>query len=159
MSTENVEIKKLKQYEIPPPNKEVSEYKEAEKMQSNILYKPMDPELVNGRCFAKKKMQEFNTCDCLDFELRKKLLNELLGTSNEVFIEPPFYCDYGANIHFGEGCYLNHGCFFSDPAKIVIGARTLFAPFVQIYTATHPLDPIERRTAEYGRAIKIGSDW
>ena len=35
---------------------------------------------------------------------------------------------------------------------------TFFAPGVQIYTATHPTDPIKRRNTEYGKPIRIGKD-
>jgi maltose O-acetyltransferase len=46
-----------------------------------------------------------------------------------------------------------------DPAKVVIGDNVLFGPNVQIYTATHPLNYLERRTGlEFAQAIEIGSD-
>ena len=35
---------------------------------------------------------------------------------------------------------------------------TFFAPGVQILTATHPTDPIQRRKTEYGKPIRIGKD-
>lgn len=34
----------------------------------------------------------------------------------------------------------------------------MFAPCVQVYTATHPTDPIERRTVELGKPVRIGED-
>jgi len=149
--------KKLDNYEIPKDKPE-SQYNEAEKMIFGLLYDPLHQELTNGRLFAKIKSQDLNKCDVTNLELRKKIINELLGTSNDVYIEPPFFCDYGSNIHFGKSCYLNHNCVFLDECKITIGSNTFFGPNVQVYTATHPIDPIERRDGEGGKPIKIGND-
>ena len=42
---------------------------------------------------------------------------------------------------------------------IRIGANVLFGPHVQIYTATHPLDAVERRKRlESAKPIAIGDD-
>jgi len=156
MNSKNIPIKLLN-YEIPKDKPE-SEYNEAEKMIAGLTYDPMVEELANGRLFAKQKIQELNKCDVLNFDLRNQILKDLLGTSNDVYIEPPFYCDHGTNIHFGKGCYLNHNCIFLDNNKITIGSSTFIGPNVQVYTAIHPLDPIERRQGESGKPITIGSD-
>ena len=150
---------KLADYTLPF-EKDESEYNEAEKMLASKLYDASDEELINGRLFAKIKIQQFNLSSNLNYETsRKPLLKDLLGQSNDVYIEPPFYCDYGTNIVFGNSCYLNHNCCFLDVCKIIIGSNVLFGPNVQVYTATHPIDPIERRTGkEDGKPIKIGND-
>lgn len=142
-----------------PLHNDESKYTEKEKMLSGKLYDVNDEELRNGRMFAKFKAQQFNSSDCLDQETRAILLNELLFKSNNVYIEPPFYCDYGSNIEFGSNCYLNHNCIFLDVCSLTIGSNVLFGPNVQVYTASHPLDPIERRNGiELGKPIKIGND-
>lgn len=88
----------------------------------------------------------------------------MLGSIDEKdppFIEPPFYCDYGYNIHMGSGSYMNFGCTILDGCKVSIGSRTLFGPNVQIYSATHPLDAHVRRGTkgpEYAKPITIGDD-
>ena len=149
---------KLVDYKLPLDKNE-SEYNETEKMLTGKLYDANDYDLKNGRLFAKLKMQNFNTSSCFDLNARKILLEELLGKSNQVYIEPPFYCDYGANIEFENNCYLNHNCVFLDVCKIKVGSNVLFGPNVQVYTATHPVDPIVRRTGkENGKPIKIGND-
>ena len=52
-----------------------------------------------------------------------------------------------------------HVMSFSDVCPIRIGARTLFGPSVQVYTATHPIDPIPRGLGwESGAPIAIGND-
>lgn len=43
---------------------------------------------------------------CCQTEGRAELLQQLLGSmdaSNPPFVEPPFMCDYGSNIHIGAG--------------------------------------------------------
>ena len=73
-------------------------------------------------------------------------------------MQPPFRCDYGANIRLGARCFFNFNCVVLDVCPVTVGAHTLFGPAVQIYTATHPLDPALRRTQEFGRPVEIGAD-
>ena len=76
-----------------------------------------------------------------------------------VWIEPPFYCDYGSNIFLGDNVYFNFNCVVLDPVKVEIGSNVLLGPSVQIYAATHPLDAAPRRTGlEFAKRIRIGSD-
>lgn len=55
-----------------------------------------------------------------------------------------FFVDYGNNIYFGNNCEVNMNCTFLDDNKIIIGDNVLIAPNVQIYTAFHPLNAIDR---------------
>ena len=48
------------------------------------------------------------------------------------FIREPFHCDYGYNIHMGEGSFVNFDCVFLDLAPIRIGCGTLIGPKVQL---------------------------
>src|SRR5687767_14907179 len=73
-------------------------------------------------------------------------------------MQPPFYCDYGSNIHLGERVFFNFNCVVLDVCRVTIGDYTLFGPAVQILTATHPMDAALRRTEESGKPIAIGSD-
>ena len=76
-----------------------------------------------------------------------------------MWLEPPFFCDYGANIELGERVFFNFNCVVLDVCPVRIGRFTLFGPAVQIYTAMHPLDPeLRRRGEEYGKPVEIGSD-
>src|SRR5690606_27814825 len=45
----------------------------------------------------------------------------------------------------GDRVFFNFNCVILDPAEVHIGSNVLFGPGVHIYTATHPLDPGERR--------------
>jgi maltose O-acetyltransferase len=89
-------------------------------------------------------------------ELFRKLFCSIGGTFK---IVPPFYCDYGIQISIGENFYANTNCVILDPAPVRIGDNVMFAPFVQLYTAAHPIDPGVRATGvEYAKTITIGDD-
>ena len=84
---------------------------------------------MNARAFAKLTSRKLNQCDPLNNEAKYEIVKELLGTcSKGVYIEPPFYCDYGANIHLGENVYMNFNCTILDVAEVKIGKGTMFAP-------------------------------
>ena len=63
---------------------------------------------------------------------------------NNLWITAPFYVDYGNNIYFGNNCETNMNCTFLDDNIIRIGDNALIAPNVQIYTAFHPTNAIDR---------------
>ncbi|CAG7786545.1 unnamed protein product, partial [Allacma fusca] len=88
------------------------------------------------------------------------ILKEMFSpeSTDKIYIEPNFRCDYGVNITFGENAYMNFDCCILDPAPVTIGKNFLAAPGVHIYAATHPLDCIERRVFEVAKAITIGDD-
>ncbi len=72
---------------------------------------------------------------------------------------PPFYCDYGAHIVVGDRFFANYGCVVLDCNEVRVGDGVLFGPQVQVYTATHPLDPADRRAGwEMARPIVIEDD-
>ena len=131
---------------------------EKEKMLSGKLYDPGDPELVELHLKAQLITQKFNKTNIADIEKRTEILKSLFGTTGEkIHIEPTFNCDYGENIHVGENFYVNFGCVILDVAEVRIGDNCLIAPQVGIYTATHPIDPIERASGlEYA---KTSQNW
>jgi len=75
-----------------------------------------------------------------------------------VWMQPPFYCDYGSNIELGERVFFNFNCVVLDVCAVRIGSMTLFGPAVQIYTAMHPMNAERRRTQEYGKPVEVGDD-
>lgn len=129
-------------------------------MLAGELYDALDPELAAARRRARNLTKALNDSRDDEQELRARLLRELLGAAGaDVWIEPPFYCDYGSNITLGHKVFFNFNCVVLDCATVRIGDRTLFGPAVQIYTATHPLSAAERRTGrELARPIEIGAD-
>src|SRR3954447_25902665 len=132
---------------------------EREKMLAGELYDPLDPELFRARDRARDLCQDLNATRERDQEARRRILKELFGRGGEsVWMQPPFYCDYGANILLGERVFFNFNCVVLDVCRVEIGDYTLFGPAVQVDTATHPLNAELRRSQEYARPIWIGSD-
>jgi len=132
---------------------------EKEKMIAGEPYYPSDPQLLEESKVARRLVRQFNDSDVDSVELRKQLLGQLLGNSGpKIYMEPPFRCDYGYNISVGDSFYANFGCVMLDVCPIEIGRNVMLGPNVQIYTATHPLDPEERNSGiESGKPIKIGN--
>jgi maltose O-acetyltransferase len=94
-----------------------------------------------------------------DRDERRRILKELFGKGGEsVWMQPPFFCDYGSNILLGERVFFNFNCVVLDVCRVTIGDYTLFGPAVQVYTATHPMNAELRRKQEYSKPIEIGSD-
>lgn len=117
-----------------------------QRMLAGELYIAEDPELAVDYQRAMALMEAFNASPAADAELRAALLNDLIGEIGEgAAIRPPFYCDYGQYITIGRGTFINFGASLLDVAPITIGEDCQLAPFVQLLTATHPLDPEVRR--------------
>ena len=132
---------------------------EREKMIAQLEYLPWDEELKGDRAKAKKLCREYNKLDFDEGARKKEVLRELFQGETDAHIEPNFWCDYGYNIILGEGFYANHNLTILDCARVIIGNNVLCAPNVQIYTASHPLDPVARRSGvESAREIRIGND-
>ena len=128
-------------------------------MLAGELYDPMDAELVAARTRARELCHALNATREADREGRRALLRELLGKGGEsVWMQPPFFCDYGSNIELGERVFFIFNCVVLDVCRVRIGDFTLFGPGAQILTPLHPLDPALRRKQEFGKPVEIGSD-
>jgi len=140
---------------------------EKEKMLNGDAYNSREPELLAQYHSARKLLKAYNNLDSTALEERKKLLGSLLGKLGDgVWIEAPFFCDYGVHISIGENTFINTNCVFIDNNKITIGKNCLIAPYVQIYTAEHPLKASERiikskkgtRYITSTKSVKIGNN-
>ena len=132
---------------------------ERDKMLAGELYDALDPDLVRERDRARDLCQTLNATRESDREIRRQILLQIFGKGGDtVWMQPPFYCDYGSNIELGERVFFNFNCVVLDVCPIKIGDFTLFGPSVQILTPVHPLEAGLRRKQEYGKPIEIGSD-
>ena len=133
---------------------------EKEKMLSGELYNPLDPQLCAERRRARLLFKALNDTSDDQQDERARLIRELIPDAGEgVWIEPPFYCDYGSNITLGNKVFFNFNCVVLDVAPVLIGSGVLFGPAVQIYAATHPVSAAERRTGlEAGKPVEIGDE-
>ena len=129
-------------------------------MLSGAMYNPLDPTLMMERKAAKLLFQEINSLNENHKEKRTQLLYTLFGRAGKnLWVEPPFYCDYGYNISVGYNVFMNYNCCILDVMPVNIGDRVMLAPNVQIYTATHPLQAKERNSGkEFAKPISIGND-
>lgn len=132
---------------------------EREKMLAGELYDPLDPELASARVRARDLCRLLNMGREDEQEDRRRILNELFGRGGDsVWMQPPFYCDYGAHIELGERVFFNFNCVVLDVCPVRIGSFTLFGPAVQIYTPMHPMGAKLRREREFGKPVEIGDD-
>src|SRR4051794_19330925 len=77
---------------------------------------------------------------------------------DSVWMQPPFFFDYGSNIELGERVFFNFNCVVLDVCRIRIGDFTLFGPGAKLLTPVHPFKAALRRKEEYARPIDFGSD-
>ena len=92
---------------------------EKEKMLAGKLYFAGEEKLKRERLRAKEMVYLFNTLPPASQEERYKILMELLGNAGEnIYIEPPFRCDYGYNISIGENFYANYNLTVLDCAPV-----------------------------------------
>lgn len=132
---------------------------EKEKMVAGEFYDATDPELVRDRQWARDVCGRLNQVAASDTEQSRRLATELFGRGGEtVWLQPPFYCDYGRNIFLGQRVFFNFNCVVLDVCPVQIGDFTQIGPAVQILTASHPMNAEKRRGKEYGKPIEIGAD-
>lgn len=118
-----------------------------------------DDDVFEEQKTARRLTQRLNTVDRADFDEIRRIVKELLGKSENAFINPPFYCDYGSHIEVGKDFFANYNCTILDVGKVRIGDYVQLAPNVAIYTAGHPVHPATRNTLyEYGMEINIGNN-
>jgi len=127
-------------------------------MLAGELYAPLDQQLSEERNKARLLILELNQSREDEVEKREKILKELIPDAGEgLWLQPPFFCDYGSNIKVGKKVFFNFNCIVLDVAEVSIGDYTLFAPNVQIYTATHPMDhKVRAEGLEFAKPIAIG---
>ncbi len=133
---------------------------EKEKMLAGELYDPLDRQLAEERLKTRLLIKALNETREDQAEERIRVLKDLIpNAAADLWLQPPFYCDYGFNMKVGEKVFFNFNCVVLDVMEVAIGSRSLFGPNVQIYTATHPLNHKERASGlEFAKAVSIGED-
>ena len=131
-----------------------------ERMLKGLPYKSGESGLPREREKCKEIEYELNNLKPADRVNIPGIAKKLLGKTGEnIWIEPPFHCDYGWNIEVGENFYANYNAVILDVGKVTIGDNVLLAPGVGIYTAGHPVHPVSRASGyEYGIPITIGNN-
>lgn len=91
-------------------------------------------------------------------ELRA-LLSELFDREVDpsVRLFPPFYTDYGQNIHLGRGVFINACCHFQDHGGVTLGDGCQIGHNVVFATLNHGMAPEDRGTT-YPAPIRLGKN-
>ncbi|MBO7675413.1 MAG: sugar O-acetyltransferase [Atopobiaceae bacterium] len=92
-------------------------------------------------------------------ELRERLAQIVGSMGRHAHVTPPFWCDYGKNIHLGENFYANHGLVILDGSPVTFGDNVFIAPNCVFSTAGHPVDTERRNLGlEYALPITVGDN-
>ena len=113
------------------------------------LFLAGDPDLIAHAARTRTAMKKFNEAE-YDDPNRTQYLRDVLGNDpEEIWVESPFFIEYGEFTEIGEQTFINRGCVIMDNAHVKIGSQTLIAPNVQILTAGHPIRADERCVYPY----------
>ncbi len=85
-----------------------------------------------------------------------KIFSELIGkdVDKSLRLFPPFYSDFGKNIHIGKNVIINSNCNFQDQGGVYIGDRCLVGHRVVFATLNHGFEP-EKRKCLFQKPIKL----
>lgn len=133
---------------------------EKEKLVTGQLYNAFDENLVSERNHASALYTELNQLGKSNREQRELILHQLFGACGKnLWVESPFFCDYGFQISVGDNVFVNFNCTILDGAPVKIGNNVLLGPNVQIYSATHPTQwKLRQKGLEYAKPVTIGND-
>jgi maltose O-acetyltransferase len=129
---------------------------EKQKMFDGEPYDAHSEEMIAIRRKTKKILHRLNVTEYYGEHFQEIITELCPNSAKNIHLEPPFYCDYGDHIFAGDKVFVNFGAVILDGAKVTIGARSMLAPGVHIYTARHPLDADERDHWEDCRPVTIG---
>ena len=88
-------------------------------------------------------------------ELLSRLVGRKVDPTLRVF--PPFYTDFGKNIHIGKGVFINACCHFQDHGGVTLGDGCQIGHNVVFATLNHMMEP-ERRKTTYPAPIVLGKN-
>jgi len=135
------------------------ELNEREKMLRGEFYDANNPALLADRARIRDLCLDLNQTRESEATRRRELCCQIFGEGGDtVVLQPPFFCDYGANIRLGEKVFFNFNCVVLDVCPVTIGSFTQMGSGVQILTPLHPMDAAMRRITEFGAPISIGED-
>lgn len=107
---------------------------------------------------ARRILALLNSGDHSPAEIQS-LMQELTGrpVDKSFSLFPPFYSDFGKNIHFGKDVFVNFCCCFQDQGGIFIGDRVLIGHRATLATINHGL-AVNKRHIHYLAPVRIEND-
>ena len=132
---------------------------EYEKLHSEQIYYPGDPEIMKEQTACMELLYDYNMTRPSEGEKRFQLLKEMFAELGEdCYIEPPLHSNFGGHhVHFGKGIYANYNLTLVDGTHIYVGDYTMIGPNVTIATAGHPILPeLREKGYQYNVPVRIG---
>lgn len=124
------------------------------------LYDPGQTDIIKQQRQYNQLLYQLNQTSAEDLTRRTALCEKLFGSfGQESYIELPVHASWGKHTYFGKGVYCNFNLTLVDDAMITIGDDTMIGPNVTIVTASHPIEPRQRRKKlQYNQPVKIGKN-
>lgn len=134
--------------------------KNSQALSSDEIHALMNEKSDEARRITFKLNSDYHTPDQV-----RKLLSELMGykVPDTLRVFPPFYTDFGKNIHLGENVFINACCHFQDHGGITIGDGCQIGHNVVFATLNHGQSPDDRGNTYpapivLGRNVWVGSN-
>lgn len=120
----------------------------------------LDPEIASLKENATRLCREFNEIDTVNIQEQLEVIRRLFGScGTKVYIQPPFNCDVGKNIHVGEDFLTNYNVTILDVDTVTIGDYCMIGPNTTISTVNHPMTAKGRREKlSITKPVTIGND-
>lgn len=133
-------------------DKKISEW---DRMVSGKLYNAGSGDIAGRHVRGMSLCDEFNRIPVKRVKKKQRALEKLIPSAKgkNLAVFAPFYCEYGENIHVGNGCFANYNCVFLDVSPITLGDQVWIGANVTLATPNHPLLCDERLVKEYPDGI------
>lgn len=134
---------------------------EKEKRDAGLLYNAnYDAEILAEISDCNDLCHAFNQIKPSNRSAQQKILHKIFGKmGKEVYVNTPFWCDYGYNTTVGDYFFANHNCQILDGGKVTFGDHVFIAPNCLFTTAEHALDAEQRNEGlEVALPITIGNN-
>ncbi|MDR0751040.1 MAG: sugar O-acetyltransferase [Christensenellaceae bacterium] len=119
-----------------------------------------DPTFVKTQQKYIAMVHRYNKIHTYRNKTKRRILKSLFGAvGSNLYIEAPFFANWGINTYWGDDCYANFNLTLVDDAEIHIGNFVMFGPSVTLCSVGHPIDPSLRcpKIAQFGFPITIGN--
>ena len=132
-----------------------------ERMESGLIYDPMDKEIFDEQLPYLDRLFEFNKLKPSDTDKKEQYMKEVFAECGENnYIELPYRANWGGkHVHFGSGIYANSNLTIVDDGHIYVGDKVMFGPNVTIATANHPINAsLRSKGLQYNKDVHIGEN-
>lgn len=91
-----------------------------DRMRAGKLYNADSTDIAGYHERGMGLCDKFNRTPIWMKKRKQRILEKMIPSAKDggACIFAPFYCEYGVNIHFGKGCFVNYKCTFLDCAPI-----------------------------------------